>query len=101
MGFSHLKKAEVAEALIATWCIEYLRVRKIGGYHVIEIVVISVLMLGVKTIVSRRSKEHGKTNSYPMSNGYTYMEPVASNRNSFRARNRSRRSRFNRRHTDR
>ena len=100
--FSHLKKSEVAEALIATWCIEFLRVRKLGGFHVVEIVLISVLMLGVKTIVTEagRRKHNVKTRSYPMSSKATYMEPVAVKRNRVGASNRSRRPRFDRRHTD-
>ena len=66
---SNLKKSEVAEALIATWCIEFLRVRKIGGFNVVEIVVISALMLGVKTIVveAGKRKYHGSKREVVMS----------------------------------
>lgn len=76
--FSRLKKSEVAEALIATWCIEFLRVRKIGGFNVVEIVVISALMLGVKTIITeasrRRYSDQGKR--FVMSTDVTPMEHV-------------------------
>lgn len=61
--FSRLGNAEVAEALIATWCVEFLRVRRLGGFHVVEIVVISALMLGLKAIVAEagRRRNSGKT----------------------------------------
>ena len=57
-----MKKSEVAEALIATWCIEFLRVRKVGGFHVVEIIVISALMIGVKAIVVEASKRKDNAN---------------------------------------
>jgi len=76
--FSRLKKSDIAEALIATWCVEFLRVRKIGGFNVVEIIVISVLMLGVKTIIMEASRRRysGKGKSFVMSNRTTQMEPV-------------------------
>ena len=52
----NLKKSEVAEALIATWCIEFLRVRRAGGFNVVEIIAISALMMGVKAVVTEASK---------------------------------------------
>lgn len=53
---SNLKSSEVAEALIATWCVEYLRVRRLGGFNVVEIMAISLLMLSVKAIVTEASR---------------------------------------------
>jgi hypothetical protein len=77
--FARVKKSEVAEALIATWCIEFLRVRKVGGFNVVEIVVISALMLGVKTIVMEASKRKysGKARSVVVSRGPAQMDPMA------------------------
>ena len=71
--FSHLKSNEVAEALIATWCIEFLRMRKFGGFNVIQLVAISLLMLGVRTIITeaRRRKNGGHTRTVVVSNGYS------------------------------
>lgn len=51
-----LKKDEIAEALIATWCVEFLRMRRLGSFNVVEIVVISVLMLGVRTIINEAAR---------------------------------------------
>jgi hypothetical protein len=97
-SLAHLKKSEVAEAMIATWCVEFLRVRRFGGFHVVEIVVISVLMLGVKTIVSEASKrKRNATNrSYPMQSRYTQVEPMDIGRYPNRSRYGSRRAGFNR-----
>ena len=82
--FAHVRKSEVAEALIATWCIEFLRVRKIGGLNVVQIVTISILMLGVKTIITEASRRRygGKDKTLVMSNRYTSMEPVGDHRGS-------------------
>jgi hypothetical protein len=82
--FAYVKKSEVAEALIATWCIEFLRVRKIGGLNVVQIVTISILMLGVKTIITEASRRRhgGKDKSIIMSNRFTSMEPVGNHRDS-------------------
>ncbi len=73
--FTHVKKSDVAEALIATWCIEFLRVRKVGGFNIVEILVISVLMLGVKTIIMEASRRRygDKNRTYVMSNRSTQM----------------------------
>lgn len=56
---SHIKANEVAESLIASWCIEYLRARRIGGTNVYQILAISVLMLIVKIIVEE--SKNGQT----------------------------------------
>jgi len=89
-----MKKSDVAEAMIATWCIEYLRIRKVGGFNVVEIVVISALMLGVKTIVieagRRRYSDKGKRFVMPDEN--TQVEPVGNHRDSTHAHRRSRRN---------
>lgn len=57
--FSHLKSSEVAEALIATWCVEFLRVRRFGGFNVAQIMTISILMLIVKQIILEASRRNG------------------------------------------
>ena len=76
--FSRLKSSEVAEALIATWCIEFLRMRRMGGFNVVELVVISILMIGVRTIITEasRRKSSGHQGTMVMSNRYSQMEPV-------------------------
>jgi hypothetical protein len=76
--FSRLKKSEVAEALIATWCVEFLRVRKVGGFNVVQIMIISFLMLGVKTVIMEASKRrhNGKSRTYVMSTRTSQMEPM-------------------------
>jgi len=91
-----MKKAEVAEALIATWCIEFLRIRKFGGFHVVEILVISVLMMGVKTVIFNRARRHhnAKHRSYPMQNGDTQLQRVGRYRNPARSNYRPRYPRF-------
>ena len=75
---THLRKSEVAEAMIATWCIEFLRVRRLGGFHVVEIVVISALMLGVRTIVKEagRRRDSGKVRTHTMSVRTTQMDSM-------------------------
>ena len=73
--FSRLSNSDVAEAMIATWCVEFLRVRRFGGFHVVEIVVISVLMVGLKYMVteaSRRKRRGDK--SYTMQTEGAQME---------------------------
>jgi len=86
--FKHIKKSEVAEALIATWAIEFLRVRRLGGFHVLEIIVISTLMLGVKAIISEagRRQHNVRTRSYAMPNKRSRMESVDFNEYAFRTR---------------
>lgn len=76
--FSKINKSEVAEALIATWCIEFLRVRKIGGFNVIEIVVISAVMLGVKAMVIEASRRRysDKERTFVMPPGSARVEPM-------------------------
>ena len=53
---SNLKSSEVAETLVATWCVEYLRLRRLGGFNTVEIMAISLLMLSVKAIVTEASR---------------------------------------------
>ena len=76
--FSNLKSSEVAEALIATWCVEYLRVRRLGGFNVVEIVAISLLMLSVKAIVmeANRRRYSDKDRTFVMSTRRTQMGNV-------------------------
>ena len=66
------RNSDVAEAAIGAWCVEYLRVRKLGmGFHVIEIIALSVFMLGAKAIVSeavRRRTGNGKGRSTTLQN---------------------------------
>jgi hypothetical protein len=80
--FTHVSSSEVAEALIATWCIEFLRVRRLGKFNVVEIMVISVLMLGVKTIITeagrRRYSEQNRT--IVMSNRTTQVDRMGVHR---------------------
>jgi hypothetical protein len=85
---SRLKKSEVAEALIATWCVEFLRVRKVGGFNVVEIVVISVLMLGVKTIITEASRRRysDKNRTFVMQSRATQVDPLAVRKHSFKTR---------------
>lgn len=74
--FSHLKKEEVAETLLATWCVEYLRVRRLGGFHVVEIIAVSILMLGIRAIVTEASKRRNNGNkrrTYVVSTGDSQM----------------------------
>lgn len=60
--FTNLRKDEIAEALIATWCVEFLRMRRLGSFNVVEIIVVSVLMLGVRTIINEAARrKHGGT----------------------------------------
>ena len=72
---SNLKSSEVAEALVATWCIEYLRVRRLGGFNVVEIMAISILMLGVKAIImeTNRRRYNDKSRTFVMSTEHTQM----------------------------
>ena len=76
--FAALNKGELAEALIATWCIEFLRVRKAGGFNVVEIVAISALMMGVKAVVMEASKRRydGKTQKVVMSHRTAPMDEM-------------------------
>ena len=83
--FSNLKSSEVAEALIATWCVEYLRVRRLGGFNVVEIVAISLLMLSVKAIVTEagRRRYNDKTRTFVMSSGTSQVDRMGVRRNTF------------------
>lgn len=73
--FTHLKSSDLAEAMIATWCIEFLRVRRFGGFHVVEIIVISVLMVGLKYMVTEASRRRRRGHkSYEMQTGFAQME---------------------------
>lgn len=76
---SHMKSSEVAEALIATWCIEFLRVRKVGGFNVVQIVAISALMMGVKAIVMEASRRRysDQNRTFVVSRRHAPMDPVA------------------------
>ena len=93
---SQLSKSEVAEALIATWCV---RVRKVGGFNIVEVVVISALMLGVKTVIQEAGRRRGSEGpkSLVMSNRYTQMGQMGTNRNSSHTDRRVRQSRRRRR----
>ncbi len=71
-----MKKSEIAEAMIATWCIEFLRIRKVGGFNVVEIVVVSVLMMGVKAIIMEASRRRSNVRSYTMSVRTTPMDSM-------------------------
>lgn len=77
--FSHMKSSEVAEALIATWCIEFLRVRKVGGFNVIQIVAISALMMGVKAIVMEASRRRysDQNRTFVVSRRHAPMDSMA------------------------
>lgn len=55
---SRLKTSEVADALVATWCVEYLRARRLGGFNVVEMMAISLLMLSIKAIVLEANRRH-------------------------------------------
>ena len=96
--FAQLSKSEVAEAMIATWCMEFLRVRKVGGFNVVEVIVVSALMLGVKTIIQEagRRRGHEGSKSFVMSNRYTQMGRMAPYRDPFSADRRVRRARRDR-----
>lgn len=81
--FSNLKSSEVAEALLATWCVEYLRVRRLGGFNVVEITAISLLMLSVKAIITEASRRryNDKSRTFVMSSRTTPVGEVVSYRN--------------------
>lgn len=49
--FVHLSQSEILETLIATWCVEYLRVRRISGFNTLQVFGLSLLMLGVKAVI--------------------------------------------------
>ena len=79
----NISTSEVAEALIATWCVEFLRARKFGGFNTIQVIAISVLMLGVKTIVQEtgRRRYSDKDRAFVMSDKTTQMGTMGSYRN--------------------
>lgn len=74
--FAPMNKNEVAEVLIATWCVEFLRMRRLGSFNVIEIVVVSALMLGVKVVSSQtgRGRHEGSNRTFIMSDELAPME---------------------------
>jgi hypothetical protein len=75
--FSQLSNSDIAEAMIATWCVEFLRVRRFGGFHVVEIMVISVLMVGLKYMVTEASRRRRRGDkAYTMQTGATQMESM-------------------------
>lgn len=82
--FSRMKKSEVAEALIAAWCVEYLRVRKVSGFNVVEIIAISALMMGARAVVmeTQRRRTDGGQNSVVMSNRTTQVGSMGERKHS-------------------
>ena len=85
--FSRVGTSEVTETLIATWCFEYLRLRKVGGFNAIEMVAISALMLAFRTIISEasRRKYGGKGKSIVVSDRYSQMGDASRQRDLFGA----------------
>lgn len=77
--FSHMKKSEIAEALIAAWCVEFLRTRKVRGLNVVEVIAISTLMMGARAVImeARRRKNGESEHSVVMSNRFTSMDRMA------------------------
>jgi len=56
---------EITEALVAAWCIEFLRLRRVGGFRPVEVITISLLMVVVRHLIQQagkrgRSAEHGE-----------------------------------------
>jgi hypothetical protein len=75
---SHLKSSEVAEALIATWCIEFLRVRRVGGFHVAQVITISLLMLIIKAIILEAGRRNNGNHKKVIVSGWdSPLERVA------------------------
>lgn len=78
-ALSQLSQNDVIEAALATWCIEFLRVRKVGGLNILQIVVVSTLLLGVKTIIvetSGRKKGNAQIRQFVMSAKGPRMESM-------------------------
>lgn len=73
---SHLKSSEVAEALVAAWCMEYLKARRLGGFNIYQIMTISVLMLIVKSIIEHKKDANEDENSVIVSDRITPMDPM-------------------------
>lgn len=73
-----LGNAEVAETVLTTFAIEFLRVRKVGGFRPIETITISLLMVVVRVIIAEAGKRgeqngHGKV---VVSRGPPPVEPM-------------------------
>lgn len=73
---TNITKNEVAEALIATWCIEFLRMRKVGSFNVAEMILISTLILTLRTLITEASRRryHDKARTYVMSRRTSQLE---------------------------
>jgi len=97
-SFAHMKKGEVAEALIATWCIEFLRMRQMKSFNVIEMVTVSILMLGVKAVIADtgRRRHEGRNHTFVMSDELSPMDRMGNSKRS--TSDSFRRSRGNPRH---
>ena len=54
--FPHLNRKEVTEVILSTWCVEFLRARRYGSFHIGQTVVISILMVGVRLIISETNR---------------------------------------------
>ena len=82
--FSRMKKSEVAEALIAAWCVEYLRVRKVSGFNVVEIIAVSALMMGARAVVmeAQRRRTDGEGKTVTVSSRITPVDGVAKRQHS-------------------
>lgn len=85
--FSGLRSEEVAEALIATFCVEFLRVRRLGGFNVVEIVAISALMLSLRAVVleANRRRFNEKDRTFVVSRRNTQVGSMGINPNPSRS----------------
>lgn len=61
-GLRHIKTSDVAEVAIATWCIEYLQIRKYRVFNLPETIAISLLMLMAKAVITEAARRRTSEN---------------------------------------
>lgn len=86
LSLKRLGKAEVAEALLTTWAIEFLRLRKIGAIRPAEVIVVSLLSVIIKTILNEASRRKKDDRRIVVSSWASQMEPMGYQRDLFGSR---------------
>lgn len=83
-SLKRLANAELVEALIATWAIEFLRLRRVGGFRPVEVITISLLMVIVRHVIQRAGKRgRGEHHEVIVSRRFAQVDPVGHQRDIF------------------
>lgn len=86
-SLKRLGTADVAEALIAAWAIEFLRLRRVGGFRPVEMIAISLLMVALQALIKQagRRGQNGHR-QVVVSGGHSQVDTVGYQRDLFESR---------------